>query len=85
MKRLERFGGSNYEVLRKTFEQKRNTPYWGIIAETGIWPYMYEVTYKRLMLFHHLVHSEEKRVARKIVISQMKGEKNTYTVHGMKE
>ena len=69
----------HYEVLRKTFEQKHNTPYWGIIAETGIWPYMYEVVYKRLMFFHHLIHSEEKRIARKMVIHQMeKGDENTW-------
>ena len=34
---------AHYEVIRKIFEQKKNTPYWGILAETGIWPYTHEI------------------------------------------
>ena len=66
-------------ILRRTFEQKQNTPYWGIIAETGIWPYKYEVIYKRLMFYHDLVHSDEKRIARRILLNQMENiEKHTW-------
>ena len=61
----------HYNILRKTFEQKQNTPYWGIIAETGIWPYMYEVIYKRLMFFHNLIHSDKTCVTRRILMNQM--------------
>ena len=41
--------------------------------ETGYWPFSYVVIYKRLMFFHHLIHSEERRVARKVVRNQMDG------------
>ena len=61
----------HYNILRKTFEQKQNTPYWGIIAETGIWPYMYEVIYKRLMFFHNLIHLDKTCVTRRILMNQM--------------
>ena len=50
----------HYEILRKCFEQKHGTSYYGIIAETGIWPYKYVVIYKRLMLLHNMIHSDER-------------------------
>ena len=67
---------AHYEVIRKIFEQKKNTPYWGILAETGIWPYTHEIVYKRLMFFHHLIHSEEKRITRKMILYQMEQEED---------
>jgi hypothetical protein len=66
-----KLSSDHYNILRRTFEQKQNTPYWGIIAETGIWPYKYEVIYKRLMFYHNLIHSDDTRVARKILLNQM--------------
>ena len=70
MKNIDR---GHYLVLRKIFEQKQNTPYYGILMEIGCWPYSYVVLYKRLMYFHHLIHSDERRIARKVVINQMDG------------
>ena len=61
---------AHYEVLRIVFEQKRNTPYLGIIAETGIWPYTYVIIYKKLMYLHHLIYSDHRRISRKLVINQ---------------
>ena len=72
----------HYNVIRKSFEQKQGTPYYGIIAETGIWPYKYTIVYKRLMLLHHFIHSSEERIARQIVLKQKRlcrVEKNWYS------
>ena len=62
----------HHEVLCTVFGLKRSTPYYGIIAETGIWPYVDVVTYKKLMFLHHLLHSEEGRISRQIVVLQEK-------------
>ena len=67
-----------YKVVRKSFEQKQGTSYYGIIAETGIWPYKYVVVYKRLMLLHHIIHSSEDRVIRKLIINQKNIESETW-------
>ena len=61
-----------YMVLRVLMEQKKGTPYWGIIAETGSWPYKYIVMYKMFMFVHNLVNSDESRIARKILMEQSK-------------
>ena len=61
-----------YQVNTIIMEQKMGTPYWGIIAETGIWPYQYIVEYKMLMFAHTLVNSDEDRIARRVLIEQSK-------------
>ena len=63
----------HYQVVRKIFEQKEHTPYFGILMEIGCWPYSYVLIYKRLMYFHHIIHSEERRIIRKVVVNQMNG------------
>ena len=78
---IESINRGHYQVLRKVFEQRENTPYYGILAETGYWPYSYIVVYKKLMYLHLLLNSEENRIARKIIVNQKNGEelkKNWY-------
>ena len=70
---LKAVNKGHYAVLRKVFEQKKSTPYYGILMEIGSWPYSYVIVYKRLMYFHHLMHSDERRTTRKIILNQMKG------------
>ena len=57
-------------MLKIVMEQKTGTPYWGIIAETGVWPYKYIVKYKQLMFSHNLINSSDTRVAKKILLQQ---------------
>ena len=68
----------HYEILRKCFEQKHGTSYYGIIAETGIWPYKYVVIYKRLMLLHNIIHSDERRIIRQLILNQKELEEETW-------
>ena len=63
----------HYQAIRKIFEQKEHTPYFGILMEIGCWPYSYVLIYKRLMYFHHIIHSDDRRVIRKVVVNQMEG------------
>ena len=70
---MKKINQGHYEVLRKVFEQKESTPYYGILSETGYWPYSYVIIYKRLMYFHHLIHSDERRITRKMIINQKMG------------
>ena len=75
----------HYEVMRKAFEQGESTPYYGILMETGSWPYSYVVIYKRLMYFHHILHSDERRIIRQILLNQMAGigKGKTWFKHGV--
>ena len=60
----------HHEILCTLFNQPRSTPYWGILGETGIWPYKEVITYKKLMFLHHIIHSSDDRIAKKIVLKQ---------------
>ena len=60
----------HHKILCIVFGQKKSTPYYGIIAETGIWPYKDVITYKKLMFLHNLTHSDDNRVAKQIVVKQ---------------
>ena len=84
---LKALDKGHYQVLRKVFEQKEHTPYFGILMEIGCWPYSFVVVYKRLMYFHHLMHSDGKRITRRIVVNQMdgKGKGKSWYNHGVKE
>ena len=61
---LERIHG---QILKRTFEQKITTPYWGIIAETGIWPINERVDHMKLMLAYDIIKEvlREKEVHRR--------------------
>ena len=63
---------SGNPVLQRIFKIKRNTPYWGILSESGIWPMEIRIFYKKLMLYHLLITSDEERIARKILVQQIK-------------
>ena len=60
----------HHEILCIVLGQKRTTPYYGMIGETGIWPYVDIITYKKMMYLHHLIHSDDERTARQIIITQ---------------
>ncbi len=57
-------------LLTGIFEVEGSTPYWGLIAETGIWPLMQTISYKKFMLLHKIINSEQQRMALKIIENQ---------------
>ena len=61
-----------YKILREIYEQPQSTPYWGIIAESGIWPVAHRIEYKKIMLFHSIINSEEKRLIKEIIEDQLR-------------
>ena len=75
----------HYMILRKIFEQKQNIPYAGILLETGLWPYSIVIVYLRLMYFHNLIHSDERRTTKKMIMNQMagKGKGKSWYIEGV--
>ena len=78
-KEVNEINRGQYFLLRKIFEQKEKTPYHGILIEIGHWPFSYVIVYKRLMFFHHLIHSDEERISRKILINQIQSQDKNVT------
>ena len=69
-KEMEMLDKAQYRMMLIIYEQKQGTPYLGMLNETGFWPFSFIVKYKQLMWLHTLIHSEERRVARKVLLEQ---------------
>ena len=44
-----------------------STLYIGLLMETGAWPANHRIQYTTMMLYHNIMNSDYKRVARKIL------------------
>ena len=57
----------------------KSTPYIGLLSEVGIWTIEERMKYRKLMLYHNLINSDDKRLARNIVLGQREeGEKDSF-------
>ena len=62
------------QVIRGLFGLPKTTPYWGIIHELGILPIILTLTYRKLMLYHNLINSDDERLAKVLVEAQEESE-----------
>ena len=58
------------KMLKGLYGLPKTTPYWGIVYELDVMPIMFLITYKRLMLYHNIVNSDESRTIKHLVKSQ---------------
>ena len=56
-------------LLKGILEQPKGTPYWGLIKETGIWPLIETIIYKKLML-QEIQISQKERIIKQIIEDQ---------------
>jgi hypothetical protein len=58
------------KILKGLFGLPKTTPYWGLINELGVMPIISRLTYKKLMLYHNIINSDEDRIAKHLVREQ---------------
>ena len=68
-----------HEIVAKLLQQKKSTPYYGMLAEIGEMPYTDTIFYKKLMFHYKLINSDEKREARRILVREVSEDNNWYT------
>ena len=68
MKELEEIQGI---ILRKICEQRKTTPYIGLLAELGIWTVEKQIEYKKIMLLHNILTSKYDRLIKEIIKDQI--------------
>ena len=65
-------------ALKKIFNLPISISYIDLIMETGTWPAKQRIQYSTMMLFHNVMTSDHKRIARKVLVEQTKSNnKNT--------
>ncbi len=74
-KEMETMEKMQIDILTMFFKLPISTPYWGILAESGCWPVSSRILYRKLMLLHNLVISDEKRIAKKLLMDKIKKER----------
>ena len=55
-KDLKQLEGIQAKVLRGIFRQIATTPYWGLLAKSGIWPVENRIEYRKIMLYHNIIN-----------------------------
>ena len=73
------------KILKGIFEMPQCTPYWGMIAETRVWPARCRIEYKKLMLFQNIIQSEEKRLVKEIIEDQIRNPYGKCWAYGIKD
>ncbi|MDP7404354.1 MAG: hypothetical protein QF782_02810, partial [Porticoccaceae bacterium] len=58
------------KVLKGIFGLPKSTPYWGILYELDLLPVNLLILYRKLMVYHLLINSNESRIARKVILEQ---------------
>ena len=67
IKKLERIQA---KALCKILDLPRTTPYIGLLNETGLWRIEERLIYRKIMLYHNIINSSEKRMCKKIICEQ---------------
>ena len=58
-------------ILRAICEQRKTTPYIGLLAELGIWTIEKLIEYKKIMLLHNIMTSNKDRLIKEIIMDQI--------------
>ena len=56
-----------HSVLTQLLEIPTATPYVGILMELGMWTMEARIHYRKLMLYHRIMHSEDSRMVKQLV------------------
>ena len=64
---LEKVQGT---ILRQFLEVPSSTPYYGLLMETGWLTMEARLHYRKLMLFHNIMNSDDRRVLKKLILVQ---------------
>ena len=58
-------------ILKKICEQRKTTPYIGLLSELGIWPIEKLIEYRKIMLLHNIMSGGGERLIREIIDDQL--------------
>ncbi len=58
------------KILKRLLGLPKSTPYWGLLIELGLWPVKWRTLYKKAMLLHNLLTSDNDRVAKHVISDQ---------------
>ena len=76
-KEIQKLESVQLQMLTGILELPSSTSYCALLLETGWWRMRARIHYKKLMLFHNIVHSDGKRVVKRLLNEQEKENRET--------
>ena len=67
------------KTLTRILNIPKTTPYMGIISELNITPFIDTIWYKKIMWYYRLIHAENSRISKQILLEQKRTTNNWYT------
>ena len=68
---------AQHKILTGILEIPSTTPYYALLMETGWWTMRARLSYKKLMLYHNIVTSDDKRVVKNMLEVQRESKRVT--------
>jgi hypothetical protein len=62
------------KVLKGMLGLPKSTPYWGLLSELNILPIKLELSYRKMMLYHSIMNSDDRRIIKYLLREQEKSQ-----------
>ena len=59
------------KILKRILKLPKSTPYFGLLSDLGIWPIKYLIDYKKILLLQNILESDDKRILKQIIESEI--------------
>ena len=84
-KEIEELEKVQHTILTGILELPSTTPYYPLLMETGWWTMRARMEYRKLMLYHNIKRSDEKRVIKRVLEKQKEEDRPTTWYSSVKE
>ena len=71
-KEIEQLERMQKDILTDMMDLPKSTPYFGLLSELGVWPFEQLLAYKRIMLLHQILTSDDNRFLKEVIIDQIR-------------
>ena len=73
---LKKHETSQHRILCTLLQLPKSTPYVGLLNELGMWRMEERLMYRKMMLYHNIMHSSEDRLCKRIIADQSHDEED---------
>ena len=70
-KEIEKLKTIQHRTLCTLLQLPKTTPYIGLLSELGMWRMEERMMYRKIMLFHNIMNSSDKRLCKQIIQEQI--------------
>ena len=71
-KEIEQLKIMQKDIITDMMDLPKSTPYFGLLSELGVWPFEQLLAYKRIMLLHQILTSDDNRFLKEVIIDQIR-------------